>query len=121
MVKGAYETAKGLSIERGDKLDEIYLGYVEKLLRNNHTCAIASYDEKIHKQTTALIEKYKPNNYVLERLLGIRNEEFQEYKDNGYNCRIYIVYGKEWYLYLCNRWVIKRQHNRGTAHYQAQH
>ncbi len=78
---------------------------MKKLLRNNHTCAIASHDEKIHKQTTALIEKYKPNNYVLERLLGIRNEEFQKYKDDGYNCRIYIMYGKEWYLYLCNRWA----------------
>jgi len=52
-----------------------------------------------------MIDKYKPTNYVLERLLGIRNEELEQFKSNGYNSRIYIVYGKEWYLYLCNRWA----------------
>lgn len=42
---------------------------------------------------------------MLERLLGIENEKFENYKNKGYNCRIYVVYGKEWYLYLCNRWA----------------
>lgn len=105
MVKGAYETPNGLSIERGDKLDEIYLGYIEQLLSKNYKCSIASHHEKIHQETIKLIDKYKPTNYVLERLLGIRNEELKQFKNKGYNCRIYIVYGKEWYLYLCNRWA----------------
>ncbi|PXX21382.1 proline dehydrogenase family protein [Arenibacter sp. ARW7G5Y1] len=105
MVKGAYETPNGLSIERGDKLDEIYLNYVERLLSKNHKCSIASHHDKIHQETIKLIDKYKPSNYVLERLLGIRNEELEQYKNKGYNSRIYVVYGKEWYLYLCNRWA----------------
>ncbi|MEP0711547.1 proline dehydrogenase family protein [Algoriphagus sp.] len=105
MVKGAYETPNGLSIERGDKLDEIYLNYVERLLSKNHKCSIASHHEKIHQESIKLIDKYKPSNYVLERLLGIRNEELEQYKNRGYNSRIYVVYGKEWYLYLCNRWA----------------
>ncbi|MGB5818707.1 MAG: proline dehydrogenase family protein [Saonia sp.] len=105
MVKGAYETPKGSSIERGEKLDEIYLDYVEKLLAKNHQCSIASHHEKIHQESIKLIDKYKPSEYVFERLLGIRNEELTEYKAKGYNCRVYIVYGKEWYLYLCNRWA----------------
>lgn len=105
IVKGAYETPNGLSIERGEKLDEIYLGYVEKLLAKNHKCSIASHHEKIHQETIKLIDKYKPTDYVLERLLGIRNEELRQIKDKGYNARIYVVYGKEWYLYLCNRWA----------------
>tara|TARA_R110000744_G_scaffold380005_1_gene499435 strand:- start:862 stop:1797 length:936 start_codon:yes stop_codon:yes gene_type:complete len=105
MVKGAYETPNGLSIERGDKMDGIYLEYVEQLLSKNHKCSIASHHDKIHHETIKLIDKYKPTNYVLERLLGIRNEELEQFKSNGYNSRIYIVYGKEWYLYLCNRWA----------------
>ena len=103
LVKGAYETPDKLSISRGDELDKVYLEYVEKLFENNHKCSIASHDEKIHQETIKLIDKYKPTNYFLERLLGIRNEEFEIYKN--YNCRIYVVYGKEWYLYLCNRWA----------------
>lgn len=105
MVKGAYETPDGLSIKRGSELDQIYLDYVEQLLSQNHRCSIASHHEKIHQESIKLIKKLKPTNYVLERLLGIRNEELIEYKGKGLNCRIYIVYGKEWYLYLCNRWA----------------
>lgn len=105
LVKGAYETPDKLSISRGDELDKVYLEYVEKLFKNNHKCSIASHDEKIHQETIKLIDKYKPTNYFLERLLGIRNEEFEIYNNQNYNCRIYVVYGKEWYLYLCNRWA----------------
>jgi proline dehydrogenase len=105
MVKGAYETPSGISIERGDKLDEIYLDYTEQLLSQNHKCSIASNHDKIHQETIKLIEKHKPTKYVLERLLGIRNEELEQFKNKGYNSRIYVVYGKEWYLYLCNRWA----------------
>jgi proline dehydrogenase len=105
IVKGAYDTPKGFSIPRGNELDEIYLNYAEQLLAINHKCAIASHDSKIHCKTLELIDKYSPTNYVLERLLGICNEELQTYNEKGYKCRVYVVYGKEWYLYLCNRWA----------------
>lgn len=105
MVKGAYDTPKELSMPRGEELDAIYLNYVEQLLASNHRCAIASHDSTIHHKTIELIDKYSPTNYVLERLLGICNEELHTFRDKGYQCRIYVVYGKEWYLYLCNRWA----------------
>jgi proline dehydrogenase len=105
IVKGAYDTPKGLSIPRGNELDEIYLNYVERLIASNHKCAIASHDSKLHNKTIELIDKYSPTDYVLERLLGICNDELQSFKDKGYLCRTYVVYGKEWYLYLCNRWA----------------
>ena len=103
LVKGAYETPENMSLIRGEELDKIYLKYVEQLFENNHKCSIASHDEKIHQETVKLINKYQPTNYVLERLLGIRNAEFAFYKNLNLNCRIYVVYGNEWYLYLCNR------------------
>lgn len=105
LVKGAFETDAALSIPRGNLLDSIYLDYAEQLLASNHKCSIASHDEKILSKTIELIDKYSSTNYVLERLLGICNEELETIKSKGYNCRIYVVYGKEWYLYLCNRWA----------------
>ena len=105
LVKGAYETPEGLSMPRGNELDEVYLAYVSQLLAANHKCSIASHHDKIHAKTVELIDKYQPTNYVLERLLGIENEGLKTYLDSGYRCRIYVVYGKEWYLYLCNRWA----------------
>ena len=105
LVKGAYDTPAGLSMPRGEALDQAYLGYAEQLLSRNHPCSIASHDERIHREAVAMIDRHKPTAYVLERLLGICNEEFGIYRDQGYRCRMYVVYGKEWYLYLCNRWA----------------
>lgn len=105
MVKGAFATPKGHSIERGTKLDSIYLEYIEQLLIKDHPCSIASHHEKMFEETTRIIDKCQPSNYVLERLLGIGNDQLEHYKNKGYRCRIYLVYGKEWYLYLCNRWA----------------
>lgn len=105
LVKGAYSTPAGLSLVRGSELDDIYLQYAEQLLAADHPCAIASHDEKIHRETVKLIDRYQPTHYVLERLLGISNLELREFQEQGYQCRIYLVYGKEWYLYLCNRWA----------------
>jgi len=105
LVKGAFSAPDGAFLPRGEQLDEIYLGYAEQLLAKNHPCAIASHDEKIFKETLQLVNRYQPTNYVLERLLGIGNASLEIYKEAGYHCRIYVVYGKEWYLYLCNRWA----------------
>ncbi|WP_245581697.1 proline dehydrogenase family protein [Rudanella lutea] len=105
MVKGAYHTPANQSMPRGNELDEVYLHYVDQLLSKNHPCSIASHHEKIHEEAVKLIDQYKATNYVLERLLGIGNEALTLFKDRGYACRMYVVYGKEWYLYLCNRWA----------------
>lgn len=36
-------------------------------------------------------------------LLGIQEDLLNEIYKEGYPCRQYIVYGDEWYLYICNR------------------
>ena len=105
IVKGAFETAEGLSIPRGDKLDEIYLDYIDQLLAQNHKCSIATHDEKIQAQAQLLIQKHQSTKdiYEFESLYGICNNQIFSLKDQGYQTKLYFVYGKEWYLYLCNR------------------
>ena len=105
IVKGAFETPPGLSLQRGDQLDEVYLNYVDRLLSENHLCAIATHHGKIQQEVKKLIQKYKVSTdiYEFESLYGIQNEQLLALKGEGYPAKIYFVYGKEWYLYLCNR------------------
>ena len=105
IVKGAFETAAGLSIPRGEKLDEIYLDYIDQLLIENHKCSIATHDAKIQANAQLLIQKHKPAKeiYEFESLYGICNAQLLSLKDQGYQTKLYFVYGREWYLYLCNR------------------
>jgi proline dehydrogenase len=105
MVKGAFETPEGFSIPRGAALDERYLYYVDQLLAGNHRCAIATHHDLIQKEVVSMLEKYKTSKdlYEFESLYGIQNEQLARLKEQGYPTKIYFVYGKEWYLYLCNR------------------
>lgn len=105
VVKGAFATPAGHSMPRGNKLDDIYLDYVDQLLSKNHKCSIASHHSKIQQEAKRLILGYKniDNIYEFESLYGIQNEQLAQLKQEGFNTKIYFVYGKEWYLYLCNR------------------
>jgi proline dehydrogenase len=105
IVKGAYETPIGLSLQRGEELDAVYLDYVEQLLSRQHRCAIATHDEKIQQEAKKIICKYQSSkdNYEFESLFGIQNERLAQLQAEGYATKLYFVYGKEWYLYVCNR------------------
>lgn len=105
IVKGAFETEAGLSMPRGAQLDEAYLGYVAQLLSEGHLCSIATHHNEVQQQAKALIHQYNPDKdkYEFESLYGIQTEQLEKLKGEGYPTKLYFVYGKEWYLYLCNR------------------
>lgn len=105
IVKGAFDTPANVSIPRGTELDERYLYYIDQLLSKNHRCAIATHHDFIQQEVVSLINQYKTSTdfYEFESLYGIQNEQLRNLKEQGYSTKLYFVYGKEWYLYLCNR------------------
>ena len=105
LVKGAFETPSGLSLPRGEQLDSIYLDYADRLLSKNHPCSIATHDHKIQQEVKKLIARYHTdkNCYEFESLYGVQSEKLLKLKEEGHPAKVYFVYGKEWYLYLCNR------------------
>jgi proline dehydrogenase len=103
LVKGAYEAPEKFALPRGKKLDEQYLEYIDILFSKNHPCSVATHHEEIQLEAIKLAACHKAGRYELEQLQGICNEQFAVLKEQGYPCRKYVVYGKEWYLYLCNR------------------
>lgn len=105
IVKGAFAAAEGHSMRRGEALDQAYLGYVEQLLAQNHLCSIATHHDKIQQEVKKMIAQHQPNpaTYEFESLYGIQAEQLAALKKEGYPTKVYFVYGKEWYLYLCNR------------------
>jgi proline dehydrogenase len=105
MVKGAFGTPAGHSLPRGEQLDDTYLEYVDQLLAQGHLCSIATHHHKIQQAVKALIGQYKPDRslYEFESLYGIQTNKIIALREEGYPAKLYFVYGKEWYLYLCNR------------------
>ncbi len=105
VVKGAFETPQGFSLTRGEELDMVYLNYVDQLLSLNHKCSIATHHHEIQQEAKRLIQDYKTPKeiYEFESLYGIQTEQLNVLKNEGFSTKLYFVYGKEWYLYVCNR------------------
>jgi proline dehydrogenase len=105
IVKGAFETVKGVSLPRGKELDERYLEYVGQLLSSQHLCSIATHHSEIQQEVKKLIRQYNASkdSYEFESLYGIQTGQLERLKEEGYPAKMYFVYGKEWLLYVCNR------------------
>ncbi|WP_292008995.1 proline dehydrogenase family protein [Chryseobacterium sp.] len=105
IVKGAFAVPPGHAVDRGGYLDDLYIKYVETLFHKNRKCSIATHHDEIQSRVKELIKQYDvpASQYEFEMLLGIREDLLNKIHEENYSCRQYIVYGDEWYLYMCNR------------------
>ena len=105
MVKGAFDGSKELFLPRGPELENRYIEYVQTILDAGRFCSIATHDNELLNRILLILDQHQisHSSYEFEMLYGINTERLTELKNQGYPTRCYIVYGKEWYLYLCNR------------------
>ncbi|MEL6605797.1 MAG: proline dehydrogenase family protein [Cyanobacteria bacterium J06614_10] len=105
LVKGAYEAPSELAYDRGADLDAAYCRLMETLLTRGKACSIATHDQAILDHAHEVIERHAidAQNVEFEMLKGVTYDRLQAMGERGYATRVYLPYGKEWHLYLCNR------------------
>lgn len=105
LVKGAFDVPPNVAYKRGEELNKVYLEYAYGLLSSYHHCSIATHDIIIQEAVKEILLTIRPDKerYEFESLLGIENDRLTALLEEGHRCRIYVVYGREWYLYLMNR------------------
>ncbi|KOY80339.1 proline dehydrogenase family protein [Lysinibacillus macroides] len=102
LVKGAFQEPKYIAMARSKELNHRYLQYVEQLVNANHPIAIATHDNFLINELEQRQYLYK-SNVEVEMLDGVQSELLKQLKTKNYCCRVYLTYGREWYLYLCHR------------------
>jgi proline dehydrogenase len=102
IVKGAYQESVEVALSRSKELNNRYLNLLEQLIETNHPVSIATHDE-ILIQEMEQRQLLKHPNVEIEMLYGIRPDVLKDLKSKEYNCKVYLTYGQEWYLYLCHR------------------
>jgi proline dehydrogenase len=105
LVKGAYEAPSNLARSRGADLDTAYHQLMEILLGSNHFCSIATHDQSLLSYAHKFIQgqNLMSDKIEFEMLQGITPERLKTMSEYGYRTRVYLPYGQEWHLYLCNR------------------
>ncbi|WP_019119693.1 proline dehydrogenase family protein [Brevibacillus massiliensis] len=102
IVKGAYQEPREAALPRSQELTERYLSMVDTLAEANHPVSIATHDESIIREV--LQRDYAKQPHVeFEMLYGVRTELLSQLKEKRCRTKVYVIYGTEWYLYLCHR------------------
>jgi len=114
LVKGAYDEAPNVAFRRKRDTDRNYVRLMKRLLSDGVYPAIATHDENIIEQALAFARQQGigPDRYEFQMLYGVRRDLQRRLVDDGFNVRIYVPYGTQWYPYLVRR-LAERPANLG--------
>ncbi|SEG43602.1 proline dehydrogenase [Nonomuraea solani] len=101
LAKGSYLEPESIAHPRGSReLRTAYLDHAAKLLGSGHPCSIATHDADLLDE---LHERGGSGRHEYEMLLGLGTDLLARMQERGHRVREYVVFGDEWWLYVCNR------------------
>ena len=105
LVKGAYKEPRSIAFQQKDEVDHNYVRLMTMLILHGNYPAIATHDESIINATCKFARDNGISKSVFEfqLLYGIRRDLQEKLVQQGYNVRIYVPYGSQWYPYLMRR------------------
>ena len=105
LCKGAYLESPTVAFPDKKDVDRNYVQLMERLLREGNYPGIATHDEKIiqHARQFTQREQIGSERYEFQMLYGVRRDLQARLKQAGYNMRVYIPFGTQWYPYLMRR------------------
>jgi proline dehydrogenase len=105
LCKGAYLEPPDVAFPEKKDVDKNYLLLLERLLLKGNYPGIATHDEAIirHARKFAETQGIEPARYEFQMLYGIRRDFQVRLRQTGYNMRVYIPFGTQWYPYLMRR------------------
>jgi proline dehydrogenase len=105
LVKGAYKEPGTVAFQLKNEVDQNYVRLMMPLLLHGNYPAIATHDESIINATCKFARENGIDKAAFEfqMLYGIRRDLQEKLVSQGYNMRIYVPYGSQWYPYLMRR------------------
>ncbi|HVH67482.1 MAG TPA: proline dehydrogenase family protein [Gemmatimonadales bacterium] len=105
LCKGAYQEPATIAFPDKPDVDLTYVRCMERLLLKGNYPAIATHDARIidHAKTFARDKGIQPARFEFQMLYGVRRDLQVGLRRNGYNVRVYVPFGTQWYPYLMRR------------------
>jgi proline dehydrogenase len=105
LVKGAYLEPETIAYPKKADVDAAYQLILYELLDHGTYPAIATHDERIINDAIGYAESHDiPRaRFEFQMLYGIRRDLQEQLASQGYNVRVYVPYGTQWYPYLTRR------------------
>jgi len=105
LVKGAYKEPSDIAFARKSDGDRNYQKLTEKLLSSGIYHAIATHDERLIAATERFARErgIRPESFEFQMLYGIRRQLQRTLIRRGWQVRLYVPFGREWYAYFMRR------------------
>lgn len=105
LCKGAYQETPSIAFASKKDVDDNYLKLTRILLNSNTYHGLATHDEKIIQATRHFLRErqFDSRRFEFQMLYGVRRDLQKSLVRDGYNMRVYIPFGSEWYPYFMRR------------------
>lgn len=105
LVKGAYKEPSSIAYQQKNEVDRNYVHLMSMLLAQGNFPAIATHDEEIVKAACKFARDrgISKDAFEFQMLYGVRRDLQEQLVNTGYNVRVYVPYGSQWYPYLMRR------------------
>jgi proline dehydrogenase len=105
LCKGAYNEPAEVAYPRKADVDANYIKLSQLLLDSSIYHGLATHDDAMVAQAKAFAKKrgVGPGRFEFQMLYGVRRDLQRHLVAEGYNVRVYIPFGREWYPYFMRR------------------
>jgi proline dehydrogenase len=105
LCKGAYKEPPDVAFAHKEDTDGNYVQLSKKLLSSPIYHGLATHDEKMIEAAKAFAKRRNvgPDKFEFQMLYGVRRDLQRSLVAEGYNVRVYIPFGREWYPYFMRR------------------
>ena len=105
LVKGAYKEPKEVAYQKKSEVDAAFVELMRLLLDEGKFPAIATHDLDMIDATKAYArsKNYANDRFEFQMLYGIRRDLQASLVKEGYQVRVYVPFGKQWYPYFMRR------------------
>jgi proline dehydrogenase len=105
LCKGAYNEPAEVAFPKKADVDANYAKLAALLLREGTYPGIATHDSRLIEYTKRFAARHRidRSRFEFQMLYGVRREAQLELAQQGYNMRVYVPYGQQWYPYFMRR------------------
>ena len=105
LCKGAYLEPPDIAFPDKKDVDRNYVDLMERLLREGNYPGIATHDDTIIQHARRLVQRegIEAGRFEFQMLYGVRRDLQTRLRQQGFNMRVYIPFGTQWYPYLMRR------------------
>jgi proline dehydrogenase len=105
LCKGAYKEPPEVAFPKKPDVDANYIKLSEMLLDSPVYHGLATHDEAMIAAAKAFASEHgiDKSRFEFQMLFGVRRDLQRQLVSQGYNVRVYVPFGSEWYPYFMRR------------------